>query len=66
MRMPLDVLHIDKQDHVTHVLRGIKPWRFGPLFVGGKWAIELPVGAAAGTLVGDEIVMEESRAATSA
>jgi uncharacterized membrane protein (UPF0127 family) len=59
MRMPLDVLHIDKQDHVTHVLRGIKPWRFGPLFVGGKRAIELPVGAAATTQVGDEIIIED-------
>ena len=59
MRMPLDVLHIDKQDHVTHVLRGIKPWRSGPLFVGGKRAIELPVGAAATTQVGDEIIIED-------
>jgi len=58
MRIPLDVVHVDKQDRVTHVLRGIKPWRFGPLFVGGKRAIELPVGAAATTQVGDEIDVE--------
>ncbi len=55
MRIPLDVIHVDKQDRVTHVLRGIKPWRFGPLFVGGKLAIELPVGAASETQVGDLI-----------
>jgi uncharacterized membrane protein (UPF0127 family) len=59
MRIPLDVLHVDKRDRVTHVLRGIKPWRFGPLFVGGKRAIELPVGAAANTQVGDEIDVED-------
>lgn len=59
MRMPLDVIHVDKRDRVTHVLRGIKPWRFGPLFVGGKRAIELPVGAAGTTQVGDEIDVEE-------
>ena len=59
MRMPLDVLHIDKHDHVTHVLRGIKPWRFGPLFVGAKRAIELPVGAATTTQVGDEIIIAD-------
>jgi uncharacterized membrane protein (UPF0127 family) len=59
MRIPLDVVHVDKRDRVTHVLRGIKPWRFGPLFVGGKLAIELPVGAAASTRIGDEIVLEE-------
>ena len=58
MRMPLDVLHIDEHDRVTHVLRHIRPWRFGPLFVGGKLAIELPVGAAASTQVGDEVVVE--------
>src|SRR4030088_89335 len=46
MRIPLDVVHVDKNDRVTHVLRGIKPWRFGPLFVGGKRAIELTGGAA--------------------
>jgi hypothetical protein len=39
-------------------LRGIKPWRFGPLFVGGKRAIELPRGAADRTQVGDEIGVE--------
>ena len=59
MRIPLDVVHVDKLDRVTHVLRGIKPWRFGPLFVGGKRAFELPVGAAASTQVGDEVVLEE-------
>jgi hypothetical protein len=58
MRIPLDVVHVDKRDRVTHVLRGIKPWRFGPLFVGGKLAIELPVGTANGTRVGDEIDIE--------
>jgi uncharacterized membrane protein (UPF0127 family) len=58
MRIPLDVVHTDKRDRVTHVLRGIKPWRFGPLFVGGKRAIELPVGAADRVQVGDEIDIE--------
>jgi uncharacterized membrane protein (UPF0127 family) len=58
MRMPLDVIHVGKDDRVTHVLRGIKPWRFGPLFVGGKLAIELPVGAAASAEPGDEVAIE--------
>jgi uncharacterized membrane protein (UPF0127 family) len=58
MRIPLDVVHVDKRDRVTHVLRGIKPWRFGPLFVGNKYAIELPVGAANETQVGDEVTID--------
>jgi uncharacterized protein len=58
MRIPIDVIHVDKRNVVTHVLRGIRPWRFGPLFVGGKQAIELPVGAAVRTERGDEIGIE--------
>jgi uncharacterized protein len=62
MSIPLDVVHVDKQSHVTHVLRNIQPWRFGPLFVGAKWAIELPAGAASTTQVGDEIEVESPAA----
>jgi uncharacterized membrane protein (UPF0127 family) len=59
MRIPLDVLHVDGDMRVTHVLRGIKPWRLGPLFVGGALTIELPAGAADGTEPGDVIAVEE-------
>jgi uncharacterized membrane protein (UPF0127 family) len=58
MRMPLDVLHVDRAGRVTHVLRGIRPGRLGPLFVGGALAIELPGGTAIQTQPGDEIVIE--------
>jgi uncharacterized membrane protein (UPF0127 family) len=58
MRIPLDVLHVDKKGRVTHVLRGIQPWRMGPLLVGNAYAIELPAGAAANTERGDEIAVE--------
>ena len=58
MRLPIDVVHVGKDDMVTHVVRGIKPWRFGPLFVGAKRAVELPAGAASLTQPGDEIVVE--------
>jgi uncharacterized membrane protein (UPF0127 family) len=63
MRMPLDVIHVDKSDRVTHVLRGIKPWRFGPLWVGNKLAIELAAGTAAATQIGDQIVIERVQSA---
>jgi uncharacterized membrane protein (UPF0127 family) len=58
MRIPIDVVHVGKDDAVTHVVRGIKPWRFGPLFVGGKLAVELPTGAAERTQPGDQIALE--------
>lgn len=58
MRFPLDVLHLDRAGRVTHVVRGIKPWRLGPLRVGGWMAVELPAGAAASTRPGDQIGIE--------
>jgi uncharacterized membrane protein (UPF0127 family) len=60
MRMPLDVLHVGRAGRVTHVVRGLRPWRMGPLFVGGALAIELPAGAAARTQPGDEIVVQDT------
>lgn len=58
MRFPLDVLHLDRQGRVTHVLRAVPPWRLGPLLVGGAQAIELPAGAAGPTAPGDLILLE--------
>jgi uncharacterized membrane protein (UPF0127 family) len=55
MRIPLDVIHTNRDLQVTHVLRGIRPWRLGPLFVGRGPTIELPVGAADATQPGDSI-----------
>lgn len=56
--LPLDVLHVDRHNRVGQVLRGIKPWRLGPLFVADALTIELPVGAANQTQRGDEVVIE--------
>jgi len=58
MRFPLDVLHVDGSGKITHVLRGINPWRIGPLLVGGALAIELPAGAADSTQPNDLIRVE--------
>ncbi len=58
MRVPIDVLHLNGQGRVTHLLHGLRPWRFGPLLV-GRWAtVELPAGAAADTAVGDTIELQ--------
>jgi len=58
MRIPIDVIHVGQNNVVSHVLHGIRPWRFGPLFVGSKQAIELPIGGAEHTRPGDEILIE--------
>lgn len=65
MRIPLDVLHVDGKNRVTHVLRGIRPWRIGPLLVGSALTVELPVGAAALTEPGDEISLIDVRVTSS-
>lgn len=58
MRMPIDVLHVDRRGQVTHVVRGLRPWRLGPFLVGNRYAVELPAGAARGTEPGDEVAVE--------
>jgi uncharacterized membrane protein (UPF0127 family) len=49
MRFPIDVLYVDKDGTVTRADREMKPWRFGPLFVRGRYVIELPPGVIAST-----------------
>jgi uncharacterized protein len=61
MRFAIDVVHVDGHGRVTHVLRGLRPWRFGPLFVGRAHTVELPAGAATTTQPGDEIAIEPIR-----
>lgn len=57
MRVPIDVLHVDKHGKVVRILHAIKPWRLGPLVRHGKWVIELPAHTAAQTQteLGDHI-----------
>ena len=57
VRQTLDVLHLDEGGRVTHVVAGLKPWRLGPLRVGGAATVELPPGTAerSGTRAGDVI-----------
>jgi uncharacterized protein len=61
MRFPLDVLYLDRSNHVIRADESMNPWRIGPVFTGSKWVIELPPGtiAASGTKPGDTIQIEE-------
>ena len=57
MRFPIDVLYVNNDDTIARADRAMKPWRFGPLFVRGKYVIELPPGTieATGTERGDRV-----------
>ncbi len=59
MRFAIDVLYVDGHGQITRADREMKPWRFGPLYVKGKYVIELPPGtiAASGTERGDRVTL---------
>ncbi len=44
MRFPLDVLYVSADGSVLRADSKMKPWRVGPLFVRGRYVIELPPG----------------------
>ena len=62
MGYPIDVVHLDRRGLVRRVLRGLSPWRIGPLVWRGHLVLELPAGGAA-TDVGEQLAFEplESR-----
>ena len=43
---------------VLRVVRGLRPWRIGPIVRGARAVIELPVGAVASLRVGDDLGWE--------
>jgi uncharacterized membrane protein (UPF0127 family) len=56
MRFPIDAVFYGADGRVTRVRRGLRPWvglAFGGR--GAKGVLELPVGAAAGVEVGDQL-----------
>ncbi len=56
MRIPLDVLFLDKEDRVVAVRHTLKPWRMAAEWKSST-CVELPAGrlAATGTEVGDQL-----------
>ena len=59
MRFRIDAVFYDRQGYVTKVARDLRPWT-GIAFGGGgtRGVIEIPAGAAGGTVVGDELLFE--------
>ena len=57
MGFPIDVLFVDKEHKVVGVNENLKPWRFGRMFRGVRYVIELPAGtvAATGCEAGDQL-----------
>lgn len=61
MRIPIDVLFVDRSDRVAGLRAAMPPWRpyAGVAPTRGRYVIELPAGVieATGTAVGDQLVL---------
>lgn len=57
MRIPIDVLYVDRSGTVLRADQAMKPWRIGPIFTGSRWVVELPAGTidATDTRAGDTL-----------
>ena len=55
MRMPIDVVYLDKGNRVLRADGAVKPWRVGPIVWKAKTVVELPAGTIerTGTRPGD-------------
>lgn len=49
MRIPLDIIFINKENEVVHIVEGIKPWRVTNIIKNAHSVIELPVGTISST-----------------
>ena len=67
MRFAIDVLFLDQDGNVIHLIHAMEPLRFSPFIRKAAMVLELPVGVLheTGTQVGDgiEIAATESRTA---
>jgi uncharacterized membrane protein (UPF0127 family) len=58
VRFPLDVIFTNDEGTVVAVLRGFKPWRFSPMFLKARNAIEFPAGRVPNSVKpGDRILL---------
>jgi uncharacterized protein len=60
MRFPIDVLFVDQQGTVCHLLPNLAPWRASKIVLSSRLVVELPAGTIerSGTRVGDSIRIE--------
>lgn len=57
MRFPIDVLFVDEDGVILHIIPAMIPWRASKFVRGSRFVVELPAGTArqTGTEVGDTI-----------
>lgn len=45
MRVPIDVVFLDRDGKVVHIIENLKPWRLSPWVRGSCMVLEMPAGA---------------------
>ena len=48
MRFNIDVVFLDENLQVLHVIENMPPWRISPLFLKSRYTMELPAGTLKG------------------
>jgi uncharacterized membrane protein (UPF0127 family) len=59
LRVPIDVLFLDRELTVLRVAREVRPWRWALAPAGTRSVVELPAGAAGEVRVGDRLRVGE-------
>jgi len=61
MRFPIDVVFLDSNGCVIHLIEKVTPSRVSPLVWRSAWALEMPAGTLAqtGTELGDHIELND-------
>ena len=57
MRIPVDVVFLDREERIVKIARGLRPWRVAAARR-ARTTIELAAGAAAGVDVGDVLTID--------
>ncbi|MFN2525236.1 MAG: DUF192 domain-containing protein [Actinomycetota bacterium] len=55
MRFPIDVLFLDADGRVLHVIRAMRPWRLSRWVRKCRYVVELPAGVADSVAAGDVV-----------
>ena len=58
MKIPIDVLFVDKNDVVIKVMLDMKPGAISPIVKSGAYVIECCAGVFTGVVVGDQLQIE--------
>ncbi len=56
MRFNIDVIFMDKDFKVLHIIENMPPWKISPLFLKARYTVELPAGTLKGKIKTGEIL----------